>query len=190
LGRSHELREDLYEAVSHSFLEWYLYEFPIGPAQKTPMMIYLSLNLCPDKDYEILERSLYNRWSIYEIVEKKSDFVIFKDLLFGVKRRAYYFTELTPFRSWSVQVGQVIQARFFQFLRSEQYFFNHVWIHPKGEDELVRTACQEQKMDWGWHGEFLLASFEAVVQTMRLQDQLAVTQGQNPMYQELGKKYA
>jgi hypothetical protein len=45
LGRAHEMREELFEVASQSFLEWYLFEYQTKLFSKTPAVVFLTLGL-------------------------------------------------------------------------------------------------------------------------------------------------
>ncbi|MBN8555302.1 MAG: hypothetical protein J0L93_07655 [Deltaproteobacteria bacterium] len=194
LGRAHEMREELFEVASQSFLEWYLFEYPTRLFTKTPAVVFLSLGLGSTGKNEILERSLFNHWSIYEIIAIKSDRLILKDLLLGHKRVALKELDAPEFRGWKIKEGQIFQARLFPLAgaaesKEEIYFFTHRWLHPDPEDQMLMSVCKKRQPKWSLHKDLLLSSFEAAVRSYGIQSQIKASGSRNWLYQDLQKRY-
>lgn len=190
LGRAHEMREEIYETASQSFLEWYIFEHSTKLFGKRPAVVYLTLSLGSPADLKAVEKALFDHWSLYEVLSISKSRVVLKDLLFGQKREVVNDSEASEFRLWKVKVGQVIQARLFELEQKPLYFFSHIWLHPSPEDEILKKICQKRSKMWSRHHDFLLACFEAAVRSYGLQKQLRASQSNNWIYQDLWKRYA
>jgi hypothetical protein len=190
LGRAHEVHEELYEISSHSFLEWYLFNYITRPFHKTPAVVYTTLGLDSEIYTSVIERSLFNHWSIYEVLEHKKDFIYLKDLLYGRTRRLFYQPDFQVFKSWKVKAKQMVQARLFPFSDQQSHFLTHLWLHPKSETDLLKKIGQSRQRRWTTHEDLLVASFETAVRGRGLESQFAVSQASHWNYKELWKKYA
>lgn len=190
LGRAHEMREEIYEAASQSFLEWYVFEYTTKLFAKRPAVVYLTLNLGAGEHLRAIEKALFDHWSLYEVLKITREKVVLKDLLFHQTREVIHDTEAEEFRLWRVKVGQVIQARLFELEEKSLYFFSHIWLHPSPEDQVLKRICQKRRKMWSRHHDFLLASFEAAVRSYGLQKQLKASHSNNWIYQDLWKRYA
>jgi len=190
LGRAHEIQEDLYEIASDSFLEWYLFNYVTRPFHKTPAVVYTTLGLESEIYTSTIERSLFNRWSIFEVEDVSDDRVVLNDLLFSQKRVVAVHPDFYVFKSWRVKKGQLIQARLFPFSDESTFFLTHVWIHPKSASAVLHKIGDRRKHLWSIHEDFLAAGFETAVRSRGLESQLSVSQASHWNYQELWKKYA
>ncbi len=190
LGRSHEMKEDLYETASQSFLEWYLFNYPTQTYGKTPAVAFYTLERGSEEDRSIIERSLFFHWSIYEVTKMSRDQVYLKDLLFGKIRRVVYDSEDPEFRIWRVKPGQLIQTRLFHLSLENLHFFTHLWLHPSPEDQVLKKLCLRRQTKWSRHTDLLISSFEAVIRSHGLRSQIKASGSSNWMYQELWKNYA
>lgn len=187
LGRSHEMKQDLYEAVSQSFLEWYLFDYKTKQFSKSPAVIYTTLNAGTPLEQEILKRSLYDHWSIYEVAAIETSRLILKDLLFHKNRAVVFDSES---QLWKVEKGQLIQARLFHLSEDGLHFFSHMWLHPQAEGALLKRLCERESKKWGLHRDFLISCFETAIRTIGVEGQLKISRSHNWMYQELMKRYA
>lgn len=190
LGRAHEMREELYETASLSFLEWYLFEYQTKLFAKRPAVVFMTLGLGTTADLKSVEQSLFDHWSIYEVLKVTKERVLLKDLLFSKVREVINDSEAAEFKLWKVKAGQIMQARLFPLEDSELHFFTHIWLHPKPEDQVLVKLCERQQKKWSRHQDFLLSCFEAAVRSYGLQKQLKASQSNNWIYQDLWKKYA
>lgn len=190
LGRAHEMREEIYETASQSFLEWYIFEYTTKLFAKRPAVVYLTLSMGAAPNLRAVEKALFDHWSLYEVLEITSKKVVLQDLLFGKKREVVNDSEASEFKLWKVKVGQVIQARLFELEGEPLYFFTHIWLHPSPEDQVLRRICHKRKKMWSRHHDFLLACFEAAVRSYGLHKQLKASNSNNWIYQDLWKRYA
>ncbi len=190
LGRTHEMKEDLYESASQSFLEWYLFDYPTKFFSKNPAVIFLTLRAGNADELACLERSLFHHWSIFEVKSVTEGVIVLTDLLAKTEREVLYDAESPESKLWKVQNGDVIQARLFHLSKESYYFLTHLWLHPKPESEILKKLCEKEAANWGRHHDFMLSCFEAVVRTYGVEKQLKVSGSKNWLYQELVKKYA
>jgi len=193
LGRAHEMKEELYETASQSFIEWYLFNYRTKVFLKSPAVTYLTLEQGDAEERLVLHRSLFDHWSLFEVLEIEKDRILLNDLLFSRQRVVIYDSEAPEARLWQVKLGNILQARLFLFNEDNQneevYFFTHLWIHPASENETLKKICVHRMVLWTRHTEFLLAAFEAVVRTHGIQSQITSSRAHNWMYQELSKRY-
>ena len=189
LGRSHEMKEDFFEAVSQSFLEWYIFNYSLSSHQKTPAIVFVGLGWGEDWQRDLLHQYLFQHWSIFEVVQRLSDEIHLQDLLFEQSRRLRYKKDDETRLLWKVQPGQIIQARLFPNEKG-LLWTSHIWLHPESEKSRLKGMCSNLSKDWSLHHGFLRESFECLLRTLSLQDQLAAVRTQNFIYVELTKKYA
>jgi hypothetical protein len=194
LGSAHEMKEDVFETTSQSFLEWYLFDYQTWRFSKSPAVVFTTLELGSRKVKEWIRRALFEVWSLYEVFDLRANEILFKDLLFGgsktILRRALYDQDSPDSKLWKVKKGQVVQVRLFESSQSPWYFFSHLWIHPDREIEHLKSICSNQRQRWSRYKTLLLECFEAVVRSHGLQRQLHAANAPNWLYQELTKKYA
>ncbi len=190
LGSVHEMKEDLFEATSQSFLEWYLYDYQTWLFSKSPAVVYSTLGLGSAQQREWIERSLFEHWSLYEVRSVLKSEIQLEDLLFKTTRSVLYDAEAPEAKLWKVKAGQIVQARLFELESKPWHLFTHVWIHPDIERENIIQICKKQSLRWSRHKVFLLECLEAVVRSHGLQRQLQASGAQNWHYQELRRKYA
>lgn len=190
LGSVHEMKEELFEATSQSFLEWYLFDYQTWLFSKSPAVVFGTLGLGSPEDQVWMDRALFEHWSLYEVLEIAPAHLKLKDLLFHQTRTILYDPQSPEARLWKIKVGQIIQARPFELSKAPYMILTHLWIHPDSEKELIFKICEKQAKRWSRHKTFLLEAFEAVVRSIGLQHQIQVSRSTNWLYRELAKKYA
>jgi hypothetical protein len=190
LGSTHEMREDLYEVTSQTFLEWYLFDYQTWVFSKSPAVVYVTLNLGTPNQRKWIETSLFEHWSLYEVLQVRSEEIELQDLLFRKKRRVAFDPEAFDVKAWRVKTGQVIQARLFELESRPFHFLTHLWIHGDDEKDRLKRLCRLQSKKWSRHKGLLLETFEAVVRSTSIQGQIRAARGSNWLYEELAKKYA
>ncbi|MDB5038871.1 MAG: hypothetical protein JWQ35_2399 [Bacteriovoracaceae bacterium] len=189
LGSTHEMREELYETSSQSFLEWYLFDYQSWLFSKSPAVVYASLKLGSRSDQELIEKSLFEHWSIYEVLAVGNKEMILDDLLFKKRRQVAYDGNTPDSKLWQVKPGQVIQTRLFELQTEPWFFLTHLWIHSDDEKDGLKKMCAVQSRKWSRHKNFLLECFEAVVRSHGIQNQIRASRSINWLYKELEKKY-
>lgn len=191
LGRSHEIRADYYEAVSQSFLEWYIFDYLCRDCAKTPAVVFLVRKYGSEEQRRQLYQALFHHWSLYKVDSMAESGVMLQDLLFGRKR--FLCSNEMDFRLWKVKKDQIIQARLFQAKhdsKDSEYFATHVWLHPETEYDLLEKLCGKLLPKWGLHREFLKDCLESLIRSLALRDQMVAMRSKNWIYQELWKRYA
>jgi hypothetical protein len=190
LGSTHEMREDLYETTSQSFLEWYLFDYQTWVFSKSPAVVFASLKLGNKSQQDWTERSLFEHWSIFEVLKVSAEEIEVNDLLFRKKRHVAYDARTPDAKVWKVKEGQLIQARLFELQTKPWHFLTHLWIHSNDEKARLKKICDRESVKWSRHKILLLECFEAAVRSYSLQSQIRASQKTNWLYQELEKKYA
>lgn len=191
LGRAHEIREDIFEAMSREFLEWYLFTHPSRLLGKPAAVAFHLLELGELLDRDYVELSLCGHWSLFEIERVALPTLVVVDRLEGHRRRVWYDPNHPESQVLQPQAGQLWQMRLFPFRSvKDASFFTHAWMHPSPDDRTLQEICQKRSKLWVAHDEFLLSSVEAIVRTMAIQTQLKASRASNWMYKELEKKYA
>jgi hypothetical protein len=139
-----------------------------------------------------LERSLFNHWSVYEILAIHEDRLLLQDLLLGHERSVLKDESSSEFRGWKVEIGQLIQCRLFSIgdENSKTYFFTHRWLHPAPEDKVLKKLCLRRQPLWTLHKDLLLSAFEAAVRSYGIQSQIKASGSRNWLYQDLQKRFA
>lgn len=186
LGRAHEMKEDIYETASQSFLEWYLYDYKTTLFDKTPAVVFATLH--PERSS--LQRWLVEKWSLYEVEEMGVRSVHLRDLLTKISRSVVYDPESPECRAWKVEPGQIIQTRLFEIADSQEWFFTHLWLHPKTEKKILENLCHIRVEDWMRPTAFLQSCFESVVRSHGVQGQIQAANTHNWLYEDLKKRYA
>lgn len=187
LGRSHEMNPELYEAVSQTFLEWYFYDFRMSEVGKVPLELYLERHGDSDSP---LSRSQFNIWSLFLVRKIKKEEVVLEDLISKQDWSLYKDPDNPSLRAWAVEKKQVIQARLYQFFQQQTCFCTQVWVHPKKEAQLLSTICEERRDSDRRDDRFLLASFQALIRTLQIRDQMDASRRLNWLYEQLWKAYA
>lgn len=191
LGRRFEFREDFYESVSQSFLEWYIFNFRLPAQNKTPIITYLMTVEMSAAKRELLEKMLFQHWSLFEVKDFSDKHLILTDLLFSKERSIEIDSDSFLWKSWKIKKYQLVQARLFPSLSTKGfYFLTGYWIHPVTEAKILKDLCAAREPIWQSHESFMKSCFDCLLRTMSLQDQMKATQSQNWLYQELGKQYA
>lgn len=190
LGSTHEMREDLYEATSRSFLEWYLFDYQTWVFSKSPAIVFVSLKLGTKAQLEWIERSLFEHWSLYEVVQVKKYEIELRDLLFKKNRQVAYDSGTPDSKVWRVKEGQLVQARLFELSTKPWHFLTHLWIHSNDEKTRLEKICERESQKWSRHKTLLLECFEAAVRTYAIHQQIRAANQSNWLYLELEKKYA
>lgn len=195
LGRSHEKQEDRYESVSQTFLEWYLFDYPIVHLEKPPALVYLTREMGSSADRRELKEALRQTWSLFEVLEAKPGAVILQDLLWPVKRTIFYETQDPVCRVWKVQPKQVIQARLFPSRQEGLWVYSHLWLHAQTEVEVLKQVCRaygssDYRPSWDLPPNFLRECLECLLKSLVVQDQMRAAHSSNWVYRELSKKYA
>lgn len=190
LGRSHEMREDLYEAVSRSFLEWYLFDYKLESRGKPPAVVFVALGWGEPEERELLCRLLFHHWSIFKVENNEAQEIELKDLIFNKTRYLQIDRNDPQFAVWRVEKQQIIQARLFPTTQDQRFFATHVWLHPESENKLLIELAEKRSQIWGDHRDFLFKSLESLVRSMSLYDQIMASGSRNWIYQELRKVYA
>lgn len=187
LGRSHEMKESTYEAVSQSFLEWYLYDYSLPRMQTTPVVVYLTRGWGGSEERAVLKTSLLQHWSLYRVGNIGENQVELEDLLVLKKRTL----RCDPSNlAWQFRKGQVVQLRLFPYADSDAYFATHFWVHPVAEADQLEKICQSQQVLSQRPMSFLTQCFECLIRSLSLEPQMRAAQAPNWMYLELMKRYA
>jgi len=190
VGRSHEIQEEFFESVSLSFLEWFLFDYRTMQHDKSPALVFISREMGSPEHRARLESYLFHHWSLFEVKSILPDEVILKDLLIQKERRLVREFHHPAFKSWRIQTGQIIQTRLFEVEGGRRHCLTHIWIHADSEQDVIVNLCEELSKTWGLHREFLRSSMEALIRSLSVRDQMAITHTQNWVYQELKKRYA
>ncbi len=195
LGASHEMKADIFEAASRSFLEWYLYDYPTRQFMKSPLLTLLTLGSLREESAECLRQSVHHRWSLYRIEKELKGELVLTDLVVGMERHLWFDRDHIESKVWQLERGQIIQARLFPLQRAphsvaHHYFMTHPWIHPASESALLTALCQKVGKSWAVPQEFLIEAFETVVRSQNIHRQVRTSSQSNWYYQELKKRYA
>ena len=189
-GASHEMKEEVYETASKTFLEWYLFDYPTRLFGKSPAVVLATLDSAPEEIRSWIQRSLHNRWSIFEVVEKNESYLVVDDLLSKVTRKIWVDQENVDSKVWRIAKGQIIQARLFALQSSDYLFLTHLWIHSDAEKDLMKEICKKVSPGWARPQGFLIDAFESVIRSLDLHQQVRWSGRSNWLYQELKKRYA
>ncbi|TVQ76628.1 MAG: hypothetical protein EA369_09930 [Bradymonadales bacterium] len=190
LGRTYEMEESFYNAVSQSFLEWYLFDYCLAGRQKSPAILSFSLDRGSEAERGWLKASIFHHLSVFEVRKILPGEIVLRDLLFSVERRVRKRKEDGLFQSWRAELHQIVQARLFPVESgSNQYFATHIWLHPETEYKKLRDLCRQYSEVWGLHREMLRELLECLIRSYDLSDQLAVLRSQNWLYRDFYKKY-
>lgn len=190
LGRSHEIRQEYFDSVSQSFLEWYIFDYVLTKSQKTPAVTFVVNRMGDEFEVERLRHALFHHWSLFEVVKTSSDRIDLKDLLVGVDRQIVYSTHDPSFRLWKVESGQIIQARLFRLPSRGLHFATHVWLHGAQEKENLLQVVEAYRPRWGLHREMLRQALECLIRSLGLRDQMMAVSNRNWIYQDFVKKHA
>jgi hypothetical protein len=190
LGRSHEIRQEYFDSVSQSFLEWYIFDYVLLNSKKTPAVTFVTNQLGEDHEIERLRQALFHHWSLFEVIKHEGDQVELKDLLVGVHRKLLYENSDPSFRLWKVQSGQLVQARLFRLPSSGVHFATHVWLHGDGEKANLQQVIDQYRPLWGLHREMLRQALECLVRSLGLRDQMMAVSNKNWIYQDFVKRHA
>ncbi|PIR22752.1 MAG: hypothetical protein COV44_06245 [Deltaproteobacteria bacterium CG11_big_fil_rev_8_21_14_0_20_45_16] len=190
VGRSHEIQEEFFESVSLSFLEWFLFDYQTMAHDKAPAIVFISREMGSPEQRARLESYLFHHWSLFEVKSVLSDEVILNDLLIQKERRLVREIHHPAFKSWRIKPGQIIQTRLFGVEDGRRQRLTHIWIHADSEHDVIVDLCEELSKSWGLHRDFLRSSMEALIRSLSVRDQMAITRTQNWVYQELKKRYA
>lgn len=188
-GAAYEMREGVFETASRTFLEWYLFDYPTKLFGKCPAVVLATLETAPKEIDNWIKRSLHNRWSLYEVLQKTEDVLLVYDLISDVNREVWIDRENVDSRVWNIEKGQIIQARLFSLESSRYLFLTHLWIHSHAERMLISSICAKLRKEWVKPHSFLLDAFESVVRSLDLQNQVRWSGRSNWLYQELKKRY-
>ncbi len=189
LGRSHEERNNFYEAISQSFLEWYVFDYVCEDSKKTPAITFFARDAGTSAQRDFVKSALFHHWSFFKVLDIKDDQPVLEDLLIGCRRRYRADKNESPIYLWKPKVGQIVQARLFE-REDQSNFATHVWVHPDSEYEGLEKLFAKLKLQWGLHRELLKDFLEGLLRSLEIGDQLRVVGGQNWIYQELIKTYA
>lgn len=190
LGRSHEMREEYFDSVSQSFLEWYIFDYQMLSRRKSPAVTFVVNDWGSARQRELLRQALVHHASVFEVKSFDDHFVELEDLVVPVRRRLFYDRERVGFRLWKVEAQQIIQARIFWSEELQAYFATHLWLHGDLERELVRKALLPFQKKWGLHREVLRHLLECLIRSLSLREQMAAVSNRNWIYQDWIKRYA
>lgn len=189
LGRSHEEKNNFYEAISQSFLEWYVFDYECEASGKTPAITFFSQNYGTPSLRDFLKKSLFHHWSFFKVESIEDENVVLEDLLIGCQRNYSVEGNESSIYLWKPKVGQIVQARMFE-REDRTNFATHIWVHPESEYSGLEKLFKELRSRWGLHRDLLKDFLEGLLRSLELGDQLRVVGGQNWIYQELIKSYA
>jgi len=190
LGRSHEIRQEYYDSVSQSFLEWYIFDYRLEVSSKTPAVMFVVNRMGSPDEVQKLESALFHHWSLFEVEKQTADEVLLKDLLIGKSRKLIYQNSDPSFRLWKVEPGQIVQARLFELPEADQHFATHVWLHGDSERESLMKVVDNYRPQWGLHREMLRHALECLVRSLGLREQMVAVSNRNWIYQDFVKRHA
>jgi len=190
LGRSHEIRQEYYDSVSQSFLEWYIFDYRLEASAKTPAVAFVVNRMGSDEEVEKLDSALFHHWSLFEVEKQTAVEVVLKDLLVGKSRKLIYQESDPSFRLWKVEPGQIVQARLFELPEGDHHFATHVWLHGDSERESIMKVVENYRPRWGLHREMLRHSLECLVRSLGLREQMVAVSNRNWIYQDFVKRHA
>jgi len=190
LGRSHEIRQEYYDSVSQSFLEWYIFDYRLEVSAKTPAVAFVVNRMGTPEEVEKLESALFHHWSLFEVEKKIGNEIFLKDLLIGKARKLIYEDNDPSFRLWKVEPGQIVQARLFELPDGDRHFATHVWLHGDSERESVMKVVADFRPAWGLHREMLRHALECLVRSLGLREQMVAVSNRNWIYQDFVKRHA
>lgn len=187
LGRSHEMQESFYNAVSQSFLEWYLFDYRLAGRLKTPAVTFLSLQMGSEAQRSWVRENLFHHYSIFRVLSLEPNRVVVEDLLFSQKRFLIYDRSWNLYQSWKVQSQQLVQARLYPVPETDLSYASHVWLHLESEDKALTDLCKRLASQWGLHRDVLREALECLIRSYDLSDQLAAVRSQNWVFRDFYK---
>jgi hypothetical protein len=189
-GAAYEMKEEVFETASRTFLEWYLFDYPTRLFGKCPAVVLATLETAPSEIASWIKRSLHNRWSLFEVLTKSEDTLTVCDLMTNLERQIWIDRENLDSKVWNIEKGQIIQARLFSLESSSYFFLTHLWIHSDAEAALLKKICAKLSLGWQKPHSFLIDAFESIVRSLEVQNQVRWSGRSNWLYQELKKRYA
>ncbi len=190
LGRSHEMRQEYYDSVSQSFLEWYIFDYALEISNKTPAVSFVMNKMGTEHEIERARHALFHHWSFFEVKKMQGSEVVLEDLLVGKKRSLYYNATDVGFRLWKVEPEQIIQARLFRLPKKDLHFATHVWLHGASEREHLMEVVNHYRPKWGLHREMLRQALECLVRSLAMREQMVAVSNRNWIYQDFVKRHA
>jgi len=189
LGRTHEMEEAFYNAVSQSFLEWFLFDYQLAKQEKSPAVTFMSREWGNEEEKAWVANCLFHHHSLFEVKAVKADKLTLRDLLIQKNRFLSYDKSDPSFQVWNIQEGQVIQARLFSDEDPSFHFFTHFWLHPESEWKDLKRFAESFAPRWGLHREMLRNLLECLIRSYHIADQLAAVRNRNWVYGDFFKRY-
>jgi len=189
IGRAHENQASIYDSVSQSFLEFYLFDYPLSQYGRPAVIVENDLNGTSDW----LRQTIFHRWSLFEVMDIDPEKIVLKDLLFRQLRFLDRSASSEWISSWKPEKSQIVQARLFPLesqVVPKTYSCSYIWLHSSTEANELKKIGEKLSMRWEQHTEFLKRLMEAHIRSLSLSEQMTAMRTKNFFYQELYKKYA
>ena len=186
LGRSDENSRELYDGMSETFLEWFLFDYELDRSGTTVASRYIAAGGLHQK---LIRLAQQNVWSVFKVKKVKGNEIHLKDLLNKAVYKVFldFSTEASAY--WFFKRGQIIQARLFPNEDKKTFFLNQAWFHPYSETKIVKKLCGKMRKNGSDTEAFLVSSFEVAVRSERVKEHRNVEDMNKYLYSEIWDKY-